>query len=131
MVISKEQQNKIYQWKMLVIELAEAKKAEMTLRKEIGEELFPSPKLGVNTLDLGHDYKLKYTPKVSVKVDEAALSALELPEGALDKAILWSAKLSTSGYKGLSDKHAKLLDEALITKPASPDLKFIEPKEKK
>jgi len=121
---------KINLWDHTAKSIAELKKEEMRLRKEIMVEAFPEPKLGANIFELNHGYKLKGTQKESVKVDQASLAAItdKFPEGTLDMVVKYEPKLIAAGYKLLPQKLKDIIEGALITKPASPSLELVAPK---
>lgn len=106
---------------------------EKTLRSAIVKHFFPDPVEGTNTQDMPKGWKLKLTHKLERKIDEAALDAVleKLPEGSRDKLVRFKPELNKRGYNALHEVQKEIFEEALITKPASPQLTLVEPKEKK
>jgi len=107
---------------------------EMQVRKDIFALAFPTPKEGTNTTDLPNDWKIKGIYKLDRKIDEAALPAVleELRKLGInpDPLIKWKPDLVTGDYKALSPANKAIFDQALTTKPASPTVELIPPKEK-
>lgn len=108
---------------------------EMELRKAVMAEFFPTPKEGVNTVDMGQGWTLKATYKIDRKIDEAALPAVQEQLRALginaDTLIRYKAEVATNVYKGLSEQARLIFDTALTIKPGSPAIELTPPKEKK
>jgi hypothetical protein len=110
---------------------------EQALRKEVASLFFLDPQEGTNTYDLPAGYKLKLTHKIDRKVDEAALEAVKVQlkeiNISIDTLIKYEPKLETKTYKGLKQVNAeaaKVFEQALIVKPASPTLEVVAPKQK-
>jgi hypothetical protein len=136
---------KILLWKNTANQLAELKEREMMLRKELISECFQvnleETEEGTRTLELGGGYKLKAGLKVSRSFDggqeavEKVLTKFEKfgAEGQIlaERLVNWKPELSVSEYRKLPEKFRKLIDEIVVTKPASPSLEVVEPKAKK
>lgn len=139
------QDAKILEWKRVSEQLADLKEIEMKLRKELISECFNADleaiAEGTESLDLGSGYKLKATFKAnrsfSVDADtvEEALDKFNRygAEGQIlaDRLVKWKPELSVSEYRKLPPKFLKIIDEIIITKPASPSLELVEPKVRK
>lgn len=131
---------KLQEWQQAVIDAAGAKaliEREQTLRKEVAELFFPAPVEGTNAFELNAGYKLKLTYKLDRKLDEAALPAvMERVRGMqvnTDELLKFEPTLVLKSYRALMQLHpeaAKVFDEALTIKPASPTLELVAPKEK-
>lgn len=111
---------------------AEALAAELVLRREVFASLFPSPKEGVNAVELGSGYTLKGTYKLDRKVDEALLPAVReqlAPLGiSADTLVRLKPELVVKVYRTLTEEAQKIFDGALITKPSTPTLEVVAPK---
>jgi hypothetical protein len=86
-------------------------------------------------MDLDQGWTLKLTHKIDRKVDEAALPAvqeqLRLLEINPDPLVKMKPDLDTKAYKALklvNPDAAKVFEQALIIKPASPTLELVAPK---
>lgn len=124
-------------WNTAVAKAAECKplvELEQALRKAVMAEFFPTPKEGVNNLDMGQGWTLKGTYKIDRKVDEAALPAVkeqlrELGVNA-DTLVKYKPEVATTIYKALSEQARLIFDTALTIKPGSPTVELVPPKEK-
>lgn len=127
----------IMQWKSAATEAETSKKRESELRDEVVDICFPTPKVGMNTLDLGHGYKLKAEVKQNYSVQhngtpgdysnvQAALSKLN-PEIA-SGLIKWKAELSVSAYKQLTAEEREVVNTFVTITDGKPSLKLEEPK---
>jgi len=106
---------------------------EQELRKAVMAEFFPTPKEGVNNLDMGQGWTLKGTYRIDRKVDEAALPAVkeqlrELGVNA-DTVVRYKPEVATTIYKTLSDQARRVFDTVLTIKPGSPTVELIPPKD--
>ena len=133
-----EQTLLLSQWGAALAQLPDAKaivENELKLRKETMAAFFPAPVEGVNTLDLEQGWELKATYKIDRKIDEAALPAVTLELRAMgvnaDTLIRRKPELETKNYKMLVQTNpiaAKIFDQAMTSKPASPVLELKAPK---
>jgi len=131
---------KLAEWHNAVQEALKAKsiiEAEQALRKEVAEMFFPEPEEGTNTYELQAGYKLKLTHKIDRKVDIATLEAVKLQLREIginpDPLIEMKPNLVVKAYKGLRQVNgdaAKIFEQALTIKPASPTLEVVAPKSK-
>lgn len=141
---------KINDWIKLKNTAKTAVEAERDARQELAGLLFPNPAKGTQRFDLGGGYAIKlvhgttYTLFEPVKAAERNGPALTLynkicalgNEGpALAARIVkFKPELSSSEYEKLDTnfevqaKIKALIDEALTTKPSSPQMDFEEPK---
>lgn len=107
---------------------------EIQVRKELFALAFPVPKEGTNTEDLPNGWKIKGIYRLDRKLDEAALPAvfeqLRNQNVNPDPLVKWKPELVTGDYKALSPANKATFDQALTTKPASPTVELIPPKEK-
>ncbi|MGE4486336.1 MAG: hypothetical protein AB7C95_00750 [Synergistaceae bacterium] len=120
---------RIMAWTKAKADLAKAKDREMNLRKSITTELFPSPVEGVNTHELGKGYKIKMTHKLNRTIDEAALASVleRLPQA--EECVKMKPSLAIKKFKALKDEDRLIFEECLVTKPGSPTLELVIPKE--
>lgn len=105
---------------------------EMTLRKELFAEAFPSPVEGTNNLELPGGWVLKTTYKLDRKLDSSALPAvlaeLRKHDVPADSLVDYEPKLNLKMYRTLSDANRSIFDQAMTIKPASPTLELNPPK---
>lgn len=125
------QAQRIVMWNENAQMLKELKKVEMEQRKAICAMMFADPKIGTNTVDLGAGYKLKFVNGLETKLVPEAFNLIraELPEHIVDNAVKFTPSLVAKGYKDLSDADKEKLDECLESKPKSPTLTLVEPKD--
>ena len=138
----------ILQWQESQRVLAEAKNAEAELRKQVLSFNFSfnpdALREGTENLELGNGYKLKAVFKASrgfvtgptqADLVEKALSKIEKfgEEGKFiaECLVKWKPELSKTEYDKLEPKFRKIIDEVVVTKPASPSLELVTPKDKK
>lgn len=116
-------EDKILEWKSAKEELAVAKEAEMTLRKEICDViLVDRPKGATHFKDFGMD--LTATGKFSVpKIHKDLLTDL-LPKLSKTErsCIRYKPELVSKNYKMLPED--SILHQAVISKDGTPDLKI-------
>ena len=125
--------NLLLEWRDSQLELNVAKKKERILRDKIVKELFDdSVEEGTENIDLGNDYYLKATKKLSYTLDKNNDKIIEVtkklnPEVA-KRLVTWSSKLSTREYKIISDEDKALINEVLTIRVSAPTLSLVEPK---
>lgn len=123
---------RLAQWEKLEAEIANLKDQENTLRKELFEEMFPSPVEGTNTFKLHAGHVVKATFKINRTVDKAALGTVRemLAElnVSLDDAIRMKPELDLKGYKAMSSEARKVMDLAITAKPGTPSMEIVLPK---
>lgn len=132
-----ERDELIMQWEAAKLELDHWKERELHLRTKLVDSYFTTDE-GTQNLELGEGWKLKAVVKTNytlITKDEAlekALSKLERfgAEGKFvaERIVTYSPKLSLSEYKKLDTKFRKIIDEVVVTKPATPSLELIAPK---
>lgn len=125
-------------WAAALAKLPDAKvliENEMKLRKEMMASFFPTPVEGVNTLDLEQGWVLRANYKIERKIDEAMLPTVnaELRKIGVnpDPLVRYKPELDTKAYKALVQINpiaAKVFDDAMTSKPASPVLELKAPK---
>lgn len=107
---------------------------ELELRKALQPVLFPDPKEGVNKDDLPDGFVLKLTHKVDRKVSEEELESIREPLAklgvSLDTLVKVKHDLVVKEYKQLTEEQKKVVDTVLTTKPGSPTIEIVPPKEK-
>lgn len=133
-----EQIIKLQEWTAVLQEVAGAKlviEKEQALRKEVAKLFFVEPAEGTNTEDLEGGWKLKLTHKIDRKVDEASLFAVKEELRKLninpDALVRFKPELDTKAYKALklvNEDAAKVFEQALLIKEASPALELVAPK---
>ena len=117
-------------------ELKPLAEAELRIRKELSDLMFPSKIEGSkNEVELAHGYKVRLTHKVTRKIDEAALSSSmeNLIKNNIPVDMLFSkvTKLDTAVYRKLQPEQLALLADVVTTVPQTPVLDIIPPKVKK
>lgn len=139
----------ILDWRAKAEALETAKAQELVARGEVAK-LFPEPKEGTNTIDLGNGYKLKYVhsfnfnlsnsdqPKPESGMEPLATDkALDLiekmgNEGSFiaERLVKWSPELSITEYRKLlpDSPIKKAIDKALKISPAAPKITLETPK---
>ena len=130
------------EWHRLSELLSEVKAKEMALRKKIFSFCFTMPREGTNKLSpeiatclgITDGFVLKGNYKVNRKVDEAVARTLNLEFLArqinTEVLIKWSAALSTTEYRTLTEEQRVFFDQCLIITPGSPELEIVLPKRK-
>lgn len=123
----------IHAWSLNQALLKELKTVEMEQRKQIAEKMFPDAKNGTNKHELGAGYVLKYVCGEETKLDPTVFELLrpDLPEHVIDKAVKFTPSLIAKGFKDLSMEDREKLEDALVTKPKSPTMEIVAPKEEK
>ena len=135
---------KILAWEAAVKELAAAKDAEATLRKEVLAEAFAfdpeALREGTENFELGNGYKLKAVFKISRNLNneneavDKVLAKIEKtgPEGVFiaERLVKWKPELSLTEYKKLPEKFKKMFDKVVTSKEAVPSLELVSPKSK-
>lgn len=125
---------KLEKWYLLQDQLKKIREEEAALRAEIFAEAFPNPKEGTNKFDLGGGYQLTATLPITRKVDVAAYEAMKelLEENGInaDKMVKWNPELEMKQYRCLTEEELHLVDQFLIIKDGSPQLKIVMPKGK-
>lgn len=130
---------------------------ERTMRAELFATLFPAPKEGTNTYDLGDGYEVKGKYPIDRKVDATVLDTLRTlklrdlspqllamvhPVGEydpdmlvttrlslnLDTVVKWEPKLETKPYRELTDEQRAIFERCLTSKPGSIALEVVKPK---
>lgn len=122
----------VEEWYRLQDELRKVKTKEMLLRKKIFEAVFPDPKEGTNSVELGDGYVLKGKHVINRSIDEGSLQAMskELQEAGIntDELIEWKPSLKTREYRKLTAEQIHLFDQVLIVKDGSPGLEIVQAK---
>lgn len=121
-------------WYEMEINLGLLKAQEMTLRKELFAEAFPTPKEGTNKFSLPDGYVLDGQYKLDRKIDVAAYTQLlpKLREAKIpvDKLLKWTPNLVISEYRTLDKESLHFFDQCLIIKPGAPAMEIVKPKKK-
>ncbi len=126
-------------WEAARSMLEKAKLHEMELRKQVQTSFFPTPKEGTQRVELAAGWSLKFVHKTNYSFDDKIklhfiLTQIEAlgEEGPFiaKRLIKFTPELSLTEYKALTPPYRKLIDEVLVTKPASPSLELEAPKVK-
>lgn len=142
-------------WKNAKLALDAAKDAEMAARNSVVEMFFPNGegKEGMNTVQLGNGYELKYGKKLNYSLKSPTDGVKDIDavddvidafakcgnEGSFiaDRLFKFTAELSISEYRTLCEdaktdpykgKMLELLNTILVIKPGAPTLEIKEPK---
>lgn len=122
----------IMEWLETKRKLATVKAKEAILREKIIKTFFSGPKEGTNHFELGNNYKLKYTHKLTREVDDAMLTNLlpSLREKGInvDSLVERKPSLKLKNWRDLTEEEHQLFDQCVTTKPASGTLEFVKPK---
>lgn len=109
--------------------------AEMDARKTVFARAFPDPKENTNTLELAAGWKLKAVHKLDRKIDEATLSVVleELAKMGVnvDLLIKYKPELELAAYRTMTAENLVVFNQAITTKPGSPQMELVAPKVKK
>lgn len=120
---------RIMMWTKAKAELAKIKAREIELRKSIANELFPNPDEGTNTHELGKGYKVKLVHKLNRTIDEATLASVLARVPGAEACIKNKPELVIKQFRNLTDDDRLIFEECLITKPGTPALELVIPKE--
>jgi hypothetical protein len=137
-------------WQTLQTKLANAKEAEMDMRKYVFKRAFPTPVEGTNTVELGNGYELKgvYKPNYSLLDNDIVDNCLNKikkvgNQGALiaDRLIGWTPSFYKSEYNKIKEdadagsveavEILRYVHEMIEIKDAAPKLDIKAPKAKK
>jgi hypothetical protein len=131
----KTKEQRLQEWYLLQEELKKLKFRESILRRNLFDEFFTDPKEGTNSFDLEGGYVLKGDYIIERKVDEAAFTKTkeELVVAKInpDKVVRWKPELAKAEYNKLTAEQKLIVDNFLIVKPGSPQMKVEEGKELK
>lgn len=121
----------ILEWNELQGKLAELKKQEMEMRKELIARTFNVNSIGTQNYELGNGYKLKAVIKESTSLTSTR-EVEEVISKLSDqlKYTLFEKKYSLSNkvLKTLNDEERKMVESVIIRKPAAPSLELVLPK---
>lgn len=131
--VDKATDQDILAWTEAKVVLAKAKARESILRAKIVKTFFATPKEGTNYHELGNNYKLKLVHKIDRKIDTPLYTNLlgrfkEL-EIDTDQLAETSLSLKVAFYKKLTDAQKLVVDQCITSKPGSPTLEFVKPKD--
>lgn len=121
----------ILEWNELQGKLAELKKQEMEMRKELIARTFNVNSIGTQNYELGNGYKLKAVIKESTSLTSTR-DVEEVISKLSDqlKYTLFEKKYSLSNkvLKTLNDEERKMVEAVIVRKPAAPSLELVLPK---
>lgn len=114
-------------------QLAAVKASEMKLRQEVFDVINKKGEItkGTNSIALPDGWALKVVAKESVSVEESVLPAVRVKmreAGITEDVFKFKPSLVADQYKCLTAEQKAIVNEALVTKPASPEVKIIAPK---
>lgn len=137
-------------WQMARELLAKAKEDELEIRKYVVSRVFPEPKEGINTLELGNGYKLKagvkfnYNLKDNTTVENTLKTISQIGNNGpfiANKLVSWTPSFLLTEFRQLESNAAEGSEEAkailkevygmLNITDAAPTLEIKEPKSKK
>ena len=123
------------------IQLVEQIKLMQAEEKELRSELVATFEddvfEGTQTMELDRGVKLKCVKKITRALDNEAVkdvSKIEnvlarLPADVAERLIKYVPKLSEKDYKSLANEHRNIIDEIITSKPGTPTLTVVYPKE--
>lgn len=102
------------------------KKSEMDLRKTLAAHYVPTPREGVNRVDIGDGFDLVLDHKIHRKVDETlldtSLKELRKAKVPVDELFPYKPSLSVSAYRELSAEQLLLVDAVLDIDVGAPSM---------
>ena len=131
----------IQDWLKAKEELEQSKEREMQLRKAVLKENFDfeeDDREGTQNVELGLGYKLKAVFTLRRTLDKEGIQVIldkmesDSPEGTLlaERLVNWKPELVKREYDALPTKFKKMVDRVVSSKPGTPSLSLIEPKNK-
>ena len=111
-------EKQLEEYRLLKIQLAEVKQAEMDLRVEISAELGKGKEAGTHNFIEYDGFKVKLVSKLGYSVDKAILETLDLSEEE-SECIRWKPELNLTKFK---QSDTDTLDEAITIKTGAPTL---------
>lgn len=137
----------LMQWETLKRRLADAKEAEMDMRKYVVKRAFPNASEGTNTVDLGNGYSLKAAVKYNYRLldNDKVNNCLDRirkvgNQGTFiaDRLVSWSPHFLLTEYRELQETDTeenktilRIVNEMLEITDAAPTLDIKAPKGKK
>lgn len=119
---------KVWQWHQASEQLAELRKLESDLRRQIFAAAFQEGE-GTAYADLPDGYQLKGIGKLTRSLDERLVPTISerIPAMHFNRVFKQKVQLSTTEYKKLPPEVRDVVDEAILTKPGMPSLELIFP----
>jgi hypothetical protein len=129
-----EAQQKFVAWQQMAQQLEAIKDQELQLRLEVIDAYFPDRNdEGTHTLKLEEGWKLQCVTRISRRLENAKgetdAVVKQLPPEMADKAVVWKPDLKMRGYRDLPPEYRVLVDSVVTSKPGTPSLKLVPPKE--
>lgn len=122
----------IERWYTVQEKLSKLKNEEQLLRQKIFKGMFPDPKEGTNSVELGDGFVIKGKRVINRTVDDAAYKASieELAKAGIptDEIVRYKPELVISTYRKLTEEQKHIMDTVLIVKDGMPALEIIKPK---
>jgi hypothetical protein len=137
MNITIEKETLLSEWFVLAAQLKKIKEEEMAMRKELFEYFFPTPKVGVNRIEIPGGYNLEATYALDRKMDFDKFRELCNTPEAMDMGLIFEdlvdyvPKFLDGAYLKQSPVARVVIDETLVIKPAAPSMKIVGKKVKK
>lgn len=121
---------KLEAWRLVAIQLNALKAQEMELRKVFVADAFDTSKEGAQTIDLDEGWQIKMNQPFTRSLDQAKMPEVlkALKKMKADDAVKVKYELAITAYRLLSTEQRKVIDEVLTTKPGSPSLELVPPK---
>lgn len=120
-------EEKLTRWFDLKAQVDKLSLDEMSLRKEIFAEAFPTPEFGTNRLRISHGMALVAKLPASYSVDKAVLDALMSIEKAvplLQEVISYSPSVRDAKFRALAKDDLLLIAPAITQKQGSPQFEI-------
>jgi hypothetical protein len=113
-------------WYALAAEVKAATEAEMTLRKLIFDNAFPTPKKGRNLKRISHGMALVGTYKVNFSIDRPGLETARefIPLELFQTVIEYSPRVKESAFNDLGDNERPLFSDFITMKPGAPSIEL-------
>lgn len=120
-------------WQEVSTAIAHLKDEEKALRESLFQGSFPSPKEGVNTIELPTGEVLKGTHRITRKIDEKLykenwtkiVKEAAIPSPIAQSLIKTKYDLRVGPFKKLDEEQQKLVGNVLIIKPGLPSLELV------
>lgn len=131
-----EAQETFLAWQQLAQQLEALKARELELRLQVAEFYFPeADDEGSTSMDLGEGWKLTLVKRVNRSManskGETDAIVKQLPPEVAEKVVGWKPELKLREYRKLAPEYRAVLDSVVTTRPGTPALKLVPPKEDK
>ena len=116
------------EWQDIAAQAKRLATKERALRDSLVAAAFPTPKVGVNSLELADGRLIKATVKITTTIDQDAALEAEgrlIERGCNAQPFKIKRDLDKKVYDSLSDEMKAIVDEALTRKPGAPTLAVV------